>query len=274
MKVNKSLASKIVSKSEYVSIHKRIVTRPSFLILWSVFAVYSYFADAPKVYDDWYSIPFAIEYFAGSATHYALVYYLMAYVSYESMIRNIPLLVSFLVFYLVLSFFDGVIFYYLISPEITATQQLEQSTSVFGAYFIGTVFLIVFFQERIRTSIGKEPDLIPIWWPVTLPAEDLLADLPENLRGKILRLHADNQYVEVVTENGQHLIRSTLADAIGKLNSANGHRVHRSMWIRRDQIGSVKYVKGSPRLFDTEGDDYPVSRAFYDEYRKIQTDAT
>ena len=88
----------------------------------------------------------------------------------------------------------------------------------------------------------------------------LLALLPLEKRGKIIRLQAANQYVEVTTDKGTYDLRSTLKSAMEMLPESHGIHLHRSIWLHRDQIKELGYENGNPCVYDSNGEAIPVSR--------------
>ena len=101
----------------------------------------------------------------------------------------------------------------------------------------------------------------------TLPVIPWLDQLPAERRGRLRRIHAANQYVEVVTDRGSAMVRMSFRDAVAALPEALGWVCHRSMWIARDEIAWVGYDKGRAMLTDKDGKCFPVSRKMVDALR-------
>lgn len=119
----------------------------------------------------------------------------------------------------------------------------------------------------LRDRLGVMPELVPIWTFNLQVRVPLLLKLPANRRGRLRRIHAANQYVEVVTEQGTTLLRMSLRDAVALVPAEKGWLCHRSLWIRRDEVVSLGYVRGQPQITDSEGQFWPVSRASVPEIR-------
>lgn len=112
----------------------------------------------------------------------------------------------------------------------------------------------------LRETLGHTPELVPIWGPVTSIRVPLLLKLPPEHRSKVRRIHAANQYVEVVTATGTTMLRMGLKQAVEQLPKNMGWHCHRSLWINRDEVVALSFVKGQPQITDSEGNVFPVSR--------------
>ncbi len=91
----------------------------------------------------------------------------------------------------------------------------------------------------------------------------LLRRLPEDMRGAVLRLSANDHYVQVVTSHGAEVLRLRLSDAIDEMEPVEGYCTHRSHWVARQAIAGVER-ENAHKLFLvlTNGDRVPVSRKF------------
>ena len=83
----------------------------------------------------------------------------------------------------------------------------------------------------------------------------------------IVMMTAQNQYTLIQREGTQELVRKTLAEIIDEMPSDHGFRIHRSHWLRADQIDKVVYRNGNPRVVDRMGNELPLSRTKVDEVR-------
>ncbi|MDB5719771.1 MAG: hypothetical protein JWP15_389, partial [Alphaproteobacteria bacterium] len=100
--------------------------------------------------------------------------------------------------------------------------------------------------------------------PVAAPAGPRLLDrLPARLRGAELHaLQAEDHYLRVHTSAGSDLILLRMADALGELDGVAGARTHRSWWVARSAIDSVRRGNGRAEL-TLKGDIVaPVSRSY------------
>lgn len=88
-----------------------------------------------------------------------------------------------------------------------------------------------------------------------------LQRLPEEKRGPLIRLEAQDHYLLVVTERGSDSLLMRLSDAEKELASA-GLRVHRSHWVALSQVRQHKRDKGRDFLQMRDDTLVPVSRSY------------
>lgn len=130
-----------------------------------------------------------------------------------------------------------------------------------------TVIAVYAAGPSLRDRLGEIPELVPIWSFNVRVRVPLLLKLPPERRGRLRRIHAANQYVEVVTEQGLTLLRMTLRDAVALVPADKGWLCHRSLWIRRDEVVSLTYSRGQPQITDRDGQTWPISRKSVQEIR-------
>ncbi len=71
-------------------------------------------------------------------------------------------------------------------------------------------------------------------------APPLLARLPVDRRGPILSLSAEDHYTRVRTALGEELVLVRLSDAITLAAPTDGVQIHRSHWVARAAVASVR----------------------------------
>ncbi|MCR9137603.1 MAG: LytTR family transcriptional regulator [Alphaproteobacteria bacterium] len=105
--------------------------------------------------------------------------------------------------------------------------------------------------------------------PTALPAVPrLMARLPHAKRGRIIRLAAQDHYVEVVTAKGRSLIAMRFGDAMAEASPEPGLQVHRSHWV------ALHAIAGRARSGDRSGirlSDHsiiPIGRTFRSAVRQ------
>lgn len=105
------------------------------------------------------------------------------------------------------------------------------------------------------------PAAPPATDPAALPA--LLAEkLPHRLRaGRLLAIEAEDHYLRVHTDLGSDLVLMRMADACALLDESAGARVHRSWWVARAAVQSVRQQSGRMELLLPGDLPAPVSRA-------------
>jgi DNA-binding LytR/AlgR family response regulator len=86
--------------------------------------------------------------------------------------------------------------------------------------------------------------------------------LPPRLRGAALyAVEAEDHYLRVHTSRGSDLILLRLGDALSELAALDGARTHRSWWVARAAIETVRRHDGRATLVLVNGLEAPVSRA-------------
>lgn len=129
--------------------------------------------------------------------------------------------------------------------------------------------------ERFRTAepsapapapavaVGPAPELLQEGRPAVLGSRPALANrLKPGLRqAQILALEAEDHYVRVHTDQGSDLILIRLTDAIAEMAPVAGARTHRSWWVARAAVMSVRRDNGRMTLLLTHGAEAPVSRS-------------
>lgn len=86
--------------------------------------------------------------------------------------------------------------------------------------------------------------------------------LPHNKRGALIRLEAQDHYLNVVTTAGEALILMRMTDAETELAAFDGLRVHRSHWVAIGQVQDTSRAGGRLALQMSDGCKVPVSRSF------------
>lgn len=120
--------------------------------------------------------------------------------------------------------------------------------------FVSTVFVISLVISGIFAFLDSQPN--------EASAPPILARLPFERRGALLSLSAVDHYVNVRTKKGNQLVLMRLADAMNEVGSTEGLQVHRSHWVARDAIQSVKRDGDRAILTLIDGTEIPASRRF------------
>jgi hypothetical protein len=131
----------------------------------------------------------------------------------------------------------------------------------------GLLFSFYAATPMMREKMGHIPDLVPIWTRPQPLSDVLLLHLPPEKRGRIRRIHAANQYITVVTDKGEAMLRMGLSTAAALMPEKAGWLCHRSLWIARDEVAALSFTKGQPKIVDQDGTTYPISRAAVPEIR-------
>ncbi|MGC9420799.1 MAG: LytTR family DNA-binding domain-containing protein [Rhodovulum sp.] len=107
--------------------------------------------------------------------------------------------------------------------------------------------------------------LAPRAVPTAGPDPALIARLPADRRGPLIRLSSSDHYVRVVTERGITDVLIRFADAIAELNGVEGLRVHRSHWVAARAVTGARRENGRLFLCLRDGSEVPVSRRYRPE---------
>lgn len=196
--------------------------------------------------------------------------------------RNIPMTWCYFGFFLIIATIEAVLGFVFFPRDHALSQFFWHIVSTQVAIIPAIVICGLFFEADMRAIISQEPERLPYWMPIKRGLEPivhaqeaqsqtstLLDQLPETMRSDIIRLESRNQYVEVTTLRGQAELRMTLKAAIDALPIGEGLRLHRSIWLRRDQIADLVYISGNPRLLDIHGNQFPVSRSKVAELKRM-----
>lgn len=98
--------------------------------------------------------------------------------------------------------------------------------------------------------------------PKPAPQPAILNRLAGAKRGRLIRVSAQDHYVEIVTDRGTALVPMRFRDAIGETAPAPGAQVHRSHWVATDAVLGQRSVNGAVRLQLSDGGTVPVGRTF------------
>lgn len=93
------------------------------------------------------------------------------------------------------------------------------------------------------------------------PAVKFLERLPPKLKGaQIYAVSAEDHYLRLHTSKGSDLILMRLSDAISELEGLEGAQAHRSWWVARDAVESVRREGDRVTFLLKGGVEAPVSR--------------
>jgi hypothetical protein len=91
------------------------------------------------------------------------------------------------------------------------------------------------------------------------PAAEPMLPLPPGF-GPVRALKGEDHYVRVVGEGREEMILMRMRDAIARLGDAEGLRVHRSWWVAKDAVESVRRDGRSAMILLKGGREAPVAR--------------
>ena len=93
------------------------------------------------------------------------------------------------------------------------------------------------------------------------PETRFLRRLPIGERAPLVRIEAQDHYLNVVTTKGASLILMRLGEAVTELQGVRGLLVHRSHWVALDAVTAHRREKGRDILQMSDGAEVPVSRS-------------
>lgn len=143
--------------------------------------------------------------------------------------------------------------------------------SVQFLFYVGVITLVMMgvgylVHERERRVAAAACDVPP---PGTSGPTPLAARLPAKLKAEtILALEAEDHYVRIHTSAGSDLILMRLADAIGEMGATPGARTHRSWWVAKSAVKSVRRNNGRVAILLVNETEVPVSRGYTSELRE------
>ena len=121
--------------------------------------------------------------------------------------------------------------------------------------------LYAFLQSRWQPSGGAETEGEGAAAVTAGPA--LLERLqPKYREARLHAIAAEDHYLRVYTSAGDTLIRMRMSDALLAVDQLDGARTHRSWWVARGAVESVRRSNGKAELTLTGNIKAPVSRSF------------
>ncbi len=193
-------------------------------------------------------------------TYVVLFYFFFGRFSYWCISRNIPWAYLTSIFYFGFLQFMRVIHIY-VEPEIVIPNLLFFTFRQTLSYLPFSLLASAYFGVIARKRLIDAPDQFPCWRPIKPLNVELYRFLPKELQCDLRRVEAQQQYVNIVTQNGSLMVRMRFKQAIAMIPDRLGLQVHRSLWIAKDQIDKITYVDGNPRILAIDGETYPISRS-------------
>jgi LytTr DNA-binding domain len=127
-------------------------------------------------------------------------------------------------------------------------------------FLINGFFMLLFRdKEGFALPVVAEPveAAIP---PAATPAKPAFHDrLPPGF-GTLIALKGEDHYVRAISATRDELILVRLRDAMAELESEGGMQVHRSWWVARAAVASVRREGRAATLILSNGTEVPVAR--------------
>lgn len=142
---------------------------------------------------------------------------------------------------------------------------------VIGVIIHTAMYLL--FRPAADPEPPASPSASPILQPVIAETDESTAvaakpalPLPPGF-GPVRALKGEDHYVRVIGEGREELILMRLRDAIDRLGTTDGLRVHRSWWVSRAAVVAVRRDGRSAILRLTGGQEVPVARDMMPQLR-------
>lgn len=120
---------------------------------------------------------------------------------------------------------------------------------------VATAMTAIFRRDEAEPTPASPPAAAPS------PAGPMTPTLPLPPGfGCVRALKGEDHYVRVIGEGREELILMRMRDAIERLGSADGLRVHRSWWVAKDAVAAVRRDGRTAVITLTGGHEAPVAR--------------
>ena len=98
--------------------------------------------------------------------------------------------------------------------------------------------------------------------------KSLIDTVPRSLGDDIIRMHAQDHYVEIVTTEGRALLTERFGDCVEKLAQLDGIQCHRSHWISLPHVKDLTRSGSAYICVMSNGDEIPVSRRRHSDLKR------
>ena len=131
-------------------------------------------------------------------------------------------------------------------------------------FLVNGVFMLIFRDKPDPTPADARPDMpqpAPAATPDTpdTPSARFEERLPLGF-GRLLALKGEDHYVRAIGDGREELVLFRLRDAIGELGTTDGLQVHRSWWVAREAVATVRRNGREATLILVNGTEVAVSR--------------
>jgi DNA-binding LytR/AlgR family response regulator len=123
--------------------------------------------------------------------------------------------------------------------------------------------LLVSVAMTAITTVANRPGRVTHSTPAGVAPRPVrfLERLPPKLKGAVVyAISAEDHYLRLHTSKGSDLILLRISDAIAELDGLEGAQTHRSWWVARDAVESVRRDGDRVTLLLKGGAEAPVSR--------------
>lgn len=137
-------------------------------------------------------------------------------------------------------------------------------------FLVNAVFVLTLGRSAKKTKPATgapDPDKasVPASAPSQSPSTRLLPDV-----GPVYALKGEDHYVRIFGQSGEQLVLMRLRDAIADLQDDQGVQVHRSWWVSRTAVASVRRIGRTAELTLVDGTVVPVARDMMPRLRELR----
>lgn len=112
------------------------------------------------------------------------------------------------------------------------------------------------YRLRILDKFRPEPKL-----------QELFPEVPDRFGADLIRVEAQDHYVNFVCEGGTATIKLGFSDAQNRLKPLRGLQCHRSHWVRLRHVTKIERAGSAYKCKMSNGDTVPISRRRYSEMK-------
>jgi len=152
-----------------------------------------------------------------------------------------------------------------LTPQISAIF-FESSEVSFSQMALPT--LTIFLVTQVFLFVQHKDKLCFLAYCNRMQRAALNTVIDQKTDGQVLVLSAQDHYVEFTTTKGRKLVRMRMREAVAQMQNRQGLSVHRSYWVAKNAIRSLRKQHGKPFLLLTNGDKIPVSTSKLAEVKK------
>ncbi len=180
------------------------------------------------------------------------------------LVRNVPFYWATFLFWLALLTVNYGLFHAIIPSGNSFWVETERFVRIVIFSLFAHVVIMLSVQQSVVSAIGRVPQLVPFFWPVTrsLQLRPHAGLISGELTGQVRALKAQNQYVLVMTDQGSHLVRMTLRNAIDCLPPDSGVQIHRSWWVSQAELLQSHYDPEAAVFRAGQDRTYPVGKTY------------
>lgn len=117
------------------------------------------------------------------------------------------------------------------------------------AFALPFVMLMAYIMgDDASISLFGNTNFYPAWRRYKPPLHSILQKVSPELVAPIRYIQAKSPYVNIVTTKGTERMRMTFLEALEKIQYDEGYQIHRSCWVAKSEISSIKFVNGNPKV--------------------------